>query len=182
MFVGNFVENFFPTTLFFVLGIRASLYLSSSFLLNLIVFLSILWPSAFAFAIASSDGNPLMVYGNFGNPFSPRIKYPNHSPGGITRIFVCPMRHEIVGGSKDGRTGYFSFSFGVVKFIKICKSHDIIVKDLVLLSRGKKQFECPTIVFEIKSGRSNFLLHLFTAPVKPMNVLKKIKVKNHRSV
>lgn len=104
------------------------------------------------------------------------------SSGGITRIFVCPMRHEIVGGPKDGRTGYFSFSFGIVKFIKICKSHDIIVKDLVLLSRGKKQFECPTIVFEIKSGRSNFLLHLFTAPAKSMNVLKKIKVKNHRSV
>jgi hypothetical protein len=104
------------------------------------------------------------------------------SSGGITRIFVCPMRHEIVGGSKDGRIGYFSFSFGIVKFIKICKSHDIIVKDLVLLSRGKKQFECPTIVFEIKSGRSNFLLHLFTAPVKSMNVSKKIKVKNHRSV
>jgi|APGre2960657373_1045057.scaffolds.fasta_scaffold04352_5 hypothetical protein len=104
------------------------------------------------------------------------------SSGGITRIFVCPMRHEIVGGSKDGRIGYFSFSFGIVKFIKICKSHDIIVKDLVLLSRGKKQFEFPTIVFEIKSGRSNFLLHLFTAPPKSMNVLKKIKVKNHRSV
>jgi hypothetical protein len=61
------------------------------------------------------------------------------SSGGITRIFVCPMRHEIVGGSKDGRIGYFSFSFGIVKFIKICKSHDIIVKDLVLLSRGKKK-------------------------------------------
>jgi hypothetical protein len=104
------------------------------------------------------------------------------SSGGITHIFVCPMRHEIVGGSKDGRIGYFSFSFGIVKFIKICKSHDIIVKDLVLLSRGKKQFEFPTIVFEIKSGRSNFLLHLFTAPPKSMNVLKKIKVKNHRSV
>lgn len=104
------------------------------------------------------------------------------SSGKNTSIFVCPMRHEIVGGSKDGRTGYFSFSFGIVKFIKICKSHDIIVKDLVLLSRGKKQFECPAIVFEIKSGRSNILLHLFTVPVKSMTVLKKIKVKNHGSV
>lgn len=100
------------------------------------------------------------------------------SSNGVTHIFVCPMRHEIVGGSKDGKTGYFPFLFGVDKFTKACKSHKIIIKDLVLLSRGKKQFECPSLAFEMKSGRSNFILHLFTTPVKAMTMSAKIKRKN----
>jgi hypothetical protein len=101
---------------------------------------------------------------------------------GLTHIFVCPIRHEIVGGPKDGKTGYFSFLFGINKFTKACKSKGIIVKDIVLLSRGKNQFECPAIAFEIKNGRSNMLLHLFTAPVKAMTMSMKIKSKNHGKV
>lgn len=100
----------------------------------------------------------------------------------ITHIFVCPMRHEIVGGQQDGRTGYFPFMFNVNKFIKICKTQGLLIKDIILCSRGKKQFECPTLAFEIKSQRSTFILHVFTTPAKAMTMTMKIKRKNHRSV